>query len=240
VREVAGGRPASGHGGADADYRAAFRCFCHEDASVIVLSNGQADVGAIAEALADAFLSPAPATPAPIAPDPATLADLAGYYVWGGGPGMTLQVTDGKLMASTGGPPIEAKFLPDGDFYLLAPTYRFSRGPGGGLIESQGMGASELVHRRATRTHPSAADLAAIAGTYRSDEIDSTYDLAATDRSLTLSCLRFAPLALSPADKDAFDGPGLRLTIVRDGAGAPTGFRVSTFRVWGLWFQKIG
>lgn len=240
VRDVLEGRPALTHGGGDAGYRAAFNCFPEDDASVIVLSNGQANVGAIAAGLADAFLSAAPSAPAPVAPDAAAVERLAGYYVSGWGPGLTLQATDGKLIASGNvAPPLEAKFLPNGDFYFNAPAYRFSPRPGGDLAEIQGAGGLEVAHRRADRTQPSAADLAALAGRYHGDEIDSTYDLAVAEGGLTLSCLRFAPLKLAPADADAFDGPWMRLTVQRDDAGAPTGFAVATGRVRGLQFRKI-
>jgi CubicO group peptidase (beta-lactamase class C family) len=240
MREVLAGRPALTHGGGDAGYRAAFDCFPGDDASVIVLANGQADVGAIAQALADAFLSAAPRAPDPATPEAAVLAGLTGYYVGGWGPGLTLRATDGKLMVSGGGaPPLEAKFLPNGDFYLYGPSYRFSPRPGGSLAETQGVGGLQMLHRRANRTQPSAADLAALEGRYYSDEIDSTYDLAAVENGLTISCLRFPPLKLAPADLDAFDGPGTRLTVLRDEAGAPTGFTIATGRVRGLRFQKI-
>jgi CubicO group peptidase (beta-lactamase class C family) len=191
MRTALAGRPALTHGGGDAGFRAAFDCFPDDDACVVVLSNGSADAGAIAQALADAFLSAAAPAPEPVPPDAATLAELAGYYVSGWGPGLTLSVSGGQLMASTGGPPIAVKFLPEGDFYLISPTYRFSRRPAGDLAETQGVGGLDLLHRRATRIQPSPADLAAIAGTYRSDDIDSTYRIAATDQGLTLSCLRF-------------------------------------------------
>jgi CubicO group peptidase (beta-lactamase class C family) len=231
-------RRALTHYGGDQGYRSAFWCFPDDDASVVVLSAGQADVDAIAVALAEAWLGASP--PALATPDAATLAALEGYYVWGGGPGLTLDVSDGKLMATIGGPRVDVKFLADGGFYLVAPALRFTRGAGGELLEFAGVPGSELVHRRRTRVQPSAADLAAIAGTYRSEEIDSTYELTATDQGLTLSCLRFPPLAFAPADADAFDGPGLRLTVERDAAGAPTGFRIWTFCTWGLWFQRTG
>lgn len=240
MRGVLGGRPGLTHGGGDAGYRAAFDCFPGDDASVIVLANGQADVGAISLALADVFLSAASPPPDPATPDAAALAGLAGYYVGGWGPGLTLQATDGRLMASGGGaPPVEAKFLPNGDFYLYAPTYRFSQRPGGDLAETHGVGELEILHRRANRVEPSAADLAALVGRYRSDEIDSTYDLAPAEGGLTLSCLRFPPLKLAPADLDAFDATQVRLTVLRDDAGAPTGVTIATGRVRGLRFQKI-
>jgi CubicO group peptidase (beta-lactamase class C family) len=238
AREALGGRPALSHGGADAGYRAAFNCFPDDDASVIVLSNGQADVGAIAGALADAFLSPAQPGPATVAPDAGAVERLAGYYVSDWGPGLTMRAEDGKLLlAST--PPMEAKFLPDGDFYFFGPAYRFSASPGGDLVETQGAGGLGLLYRRLDRVEPSAEVLAALAGRYRSDEIDSTYDLAVAEGGLTLSCLRFPQLKLTPAGADTFDAPWLRLTIQRDEAGAPTGFAVATGRVRGLQFRKI-
>jgi len=239
MRDVLAGRPALTHGGGDAGYRAAFDCFPDDDASVVVLSNGQADVGAIARALGERFLSAAPPIPDAATPDAQMLAELAGYYVSGWGPGLTLEASDGKLLVSGGGaPPVEAKFLPNGDFYLYGPSYRFSPRPHGNLAEVQGVGGLEMLHRRADRIEPSAADLAALVGRYHSEEIDSTYDLAPADNGLTISCLRFPPLTLAAADPDSFDGPGTRLTVLRDETGAPTGFTIATGRVRGLRFRR--
>ncbi len=239
ARDVLWGRPALTHGGADAGYRALCDSYPGDDASVIVFSNGQADVGAIGRALADAFLTPGPPEGEAVTPDAATLQRLAGYYVSGWGPGLTLRAIDGKLKASGGGPPVEARFLAGGDFYLHSPTYAFSPGPDGNLVEAQGVGGVPVRHRRVSRVEPSTADLAPLAGRYRCDEIDSTYQLSLGDGGLTLSSLRFAPLKLALADDDAFDGPWLRLNIQRDEAGAASGFTVATGRVRGLPFQKI-
>jgi CubicO group peptidase (beta-lactamase class C family) len=241
IRDALGGRPALTHGGGDAGYRAAFDCYPQEDASVVVLSNGGADVGAIARTLADAFLRPVPGgLEAETVPDTATLAALAGYYVSDWGPGLTLEAKDGKLFVSSGGAPTptEAKFLPNGDFYLFAPSFRFSRTADGGLAWTQ-LGGVAVRLRRAERAQPSRQALAAFAGRYRCDEIDSTYDLAADETGLTLSCLRFPPQKLAPAGPDAFDGEMARLTFQRDASGAPSGFTVSTGRVRGLPFQRI-
>jgi CubicO group peptidase (beta-lactamase class C family) len=239
VRDVLWGRPALTHGGADAGYRALCDSYPGDDASVIVLSNGEADVAAIGRALAGVFLTPAAPDTAPATPDAAMLERLTGYYVSGWGPGLTLRAVDGKLMARTGGAAVEAQFLANGDFYVYSPTHAFSARPDGDLAEAQGVGGVPVLHRRATRVEPSAADLAALAGRYRCDEIDSTYQLTAGDGGLTLSALRFAPLKLAPGDRDAFDGPWLRLNIQRDAVGAATGFTVATGRVRGLPFQKI-
>jgi CubicO group peptidase (beta-lactamase class C family) len=240
VRDTIGGRRALNHDGGDAGYRAFFTCFPDDDASVIVCANGQADTGAIGRALADAFLTPAPSPPAALPPDAAALDALAGDYVNDWGPGITLKATDGKLMMHGRGPAVEVKFLPDGDFYPYTPAYAFSPRSEGVLAEGQGVGGSPLLHRRAERVKPSPESLAALAGTYRCDEIDSTYRLAPGEGGLRLSCLRFAPLTLVPADADAFDGPFMRLELTRDGGGAPSGFTVATGRVRGLAFRKIG
>jgi CubicO group peptidase (beta-lactamase class C family) len=239
VRDVLWGRPALTHGGADAGYRALCDSYPGDDASVIVFSNGQADVGAIGRTLADVFLTSGPPEAEAATPDMATLERLAGYYVSGWGPGLTLRAEGGKLMASAGGAPVEAKFLANGDFYVYSPTHAFSPRPDGSLAEAQGVGGVPVLHRRATRAEPSAADLAALAGRYRCDEIDSTYQLTARDGGLTLSSLRFAPLKLTPGDHDAFDGPGLRLSVLRDEVGAASGFAVATGRVLGLRFHRI-
>ena len=242
MRATLGGRAALNHDGGDAGYRAFFACFPEDDASIVVCSNGQADTGRIGLALADAFLSPVPSPPEPLPPDLARLEALAGYYVNDWGPGLTLEAKDGKLVVRGGlGPPMDAKFLPNGDFYTFAPTYAFSPQPDGGLAESQGVGGPPMRHRRAARVTPSVAELATLAGSYRCDEIDSTYRLAPDESGggLGLSCLRFAPLTLAPADADAFDGPSLRLAVLRDGAGAPSGFTLATGRVRGLAFSRL-
>jgi CubicO group peptidase (beta-lactamase class C family) len=239
------GRPALTHGGADAGYRAAFDCYPEDDAVVIVCSNGAADVGAIARCLAEACLGgpAAPASPDPIAPGPAMLAALPGYYVSGWGQGLTLEEKDGKLLASgepAGPTPLEAKFLAGGDFYLHVPNYRFSRGANGDLVETQGVGGLTETHRRADRRPLSAAELSEFAGTYQSHEIDSTWRLAADEAGLTLSALRFESIKLWPADRDAFDSPWMRLSFRRDATGRPTGFTVSTGRVRGVAFNRTG
>jgi hypothetical protein len=51
--------------------------------------------------------------------------------------------------------------------------------------------------------------------------------------------LRFPSITLMAADKDAFEGGGMRLIIARGAAGAPTGVTIATGRVRGLAFQKI-
>jgi len=242
MRTTLGGRAALNHDGGDAGYRAFFACFPDDDASIVVCSNGQADTGRIGLALADAFLSPGAPTPPAPPPDAAKLAELAGYYVNDWGPGLTLEATDGKLeVRGALAPPTEAKFLPNGDFYLYAPHFAFSPRPGGDLAETQGVGAVSVLHRRAARVQPAAEDLASIAGVYRCDEIDSTYRLTPDESGggLVLSCLRFAPLKLAAADADAFDGAGLRLAVLRDSAGAPSGFTLATGRVRGLAFRRI-
>ena len=241
MRDELNGRPALTHGGADAGFRAAFDCYPGDGAAVLVFSNGQADVGAIARTLADAFLGPASVASAPPTPAAASLAALAGYYVSDWGLDLTLEVSVGKLIARGAGAsaPIEAKFLPNGAFYLLAPNACFSRTSGGDLTQQQSVGGLAAVYRRTERVQPSAENLAAFAGRYRSDEIDSTYELAVDGAGLTLSCLRFAPLKLAPAGRDAFDSQMLRLVFVRDGADAPSGFTVSTGRVRGLAFRRI-
>ena len=232
------------HGGADAGFRAAFDCFPNDDASVVVLSNGSADVGAIAQALADAFLKPAPPQPQLAEPDPALLAQLPGYYCSGWGPGFTLEGADGKLMArNAAGAVGDVKFLSNGQFYLTSPAARLStQQPDGGLREIQSVGGLPMTHGKREPWRPSADELTTLAGRYHSDEIDSTYDLAVDGDGFTLTALRLE-LDEARAGRSRRFRRGWML-LDRDHpathGGAPTGFQVAAGRVKDLPFRKIG
>ncbi|MGA0602776.1 serine hydrolase domain-containing protein [Caulobacter sp. KR2-114] len=240
MRQTIGGRPTIGHGGADAAYRAQFLTYPDNDASVIVLSNGQADVGAIGRVLADAVLPPVPGATTGDAPPPASLDRLVGYYVGEWGRGVTLEAPDGRLTGVFGDMRAEARFHPDGAFWFFDPEERFSASPDGDLVVAQSVGGLPLRLRRAKRVRPGDAALAALAGLYRSDEIDITYRLAPDgEGGLAVSCLRFRSMRMAPADVDAFDGPMARLTLVRDGTGAVTGFTIGTGRIRALPFHRI-
>ena len=87
-------------------YRSFVASFPAEDATIVALSNGGADVGALTEGLARIFLGEGTAgrKPAAMAPaDAAQIAKLAGYYVSDWGPGLELRADGDKLAGLIGG-----------------------------------------------------------------------------------------------------------------------------------------
>jgi hypothetical protein len=70
--------------------------------------------------------------------------------------------------------------------------------------------------------------------------VDVTYELAAEPGRLVMTSLRGSPLTLTPADEGRFDGPSLRLTLVRGADGAVTGFTVATGRTRDVVFGRVG
>jgi CubicO group peptidase (beta-lactamase class C family) len=241
MRDTVGGHAALTHSGADAGFRAFIASFPAEDATVVVLSNGVADVSRIGESLTRIFLGgDAPATTSSEPQDPARLARLAGYYVSPWGPGLELKVADGKLYGLTGGLARQpAGLLPGGGFYLGAPANVFSVRPDGGMFQRAPTGGVELNYRRVSRVTPSAAGLKALEGAYRSDELDVTYRISAVGDHLRLTSLRSDPLDVYAADADHFENLQVRIGILRDGNGKVTGFEVSTGRIRGLAFKKV-
>jgi CubicO group peptidase (beta-lactamase class C family) len=233
-----GGHRALTHNGADAGYRALIASFPVEDATIVVLSNGGADVSKIADGLAEAFLGAGPATP-PVAPDPAQIAKLAGYYVDDWTPGFDLRPENGKLIYVQGLFRHEVSFLPDGSFYLFNPSGRFRARPDGALEERIALSGLTVTHRRANRVKPSPAELAALAGTYHSDELDVTYRVSVAGTGLVLTSLRSDPIPFFPADADHFENPQARLSVLRDASGKITALSIGTGRIKGLRFTKV-
>lgn len=76
-------------------------------------------------------------------------------------------------------------------------------------------------------------DLDGVAGSYRSDELDTSYSLRAQNGKLFADHIRNGTIALAPTGKDAWTGDQWwcqTLTIERDATGQVTGFRLSGFR----------
>lgn len=101
-------------------------------------------------------------------------------------------------------------------------------------------GGSTVVHRKVVRAAPSPAELAALAGTYHSDELDVTYKAVATGSGLMLTSLRADPIVFLPADPDHFESERARLGVLRDSSGRVTGLSLATGRVRDLRFARVG
>jgi hypothetical protein len=234
-----GGHKALTHNGADAGYRSLIASFPAEDVTIVVLSNGAADVGKIGDGLAEAFLGRAP-PPATVTPDPALVAKLAGYYADDWGPSLQLRVEEGKLVTGRGALRREASFLPDGRFYFYAPAASLRLLPDGSLEQFIPLAGIAETFRPAPRSAPTPAELAAIAGLYHSDELDVTYRVSVAGPGLALSSLRSEPIPFSPADADHFENPQARLGVVRDTSGKVVALTIGSGRIQHLRFNKIG
>lgn len=90
------------------------------------------------------------------------------------------------------------------------------------------------------RWSPAATDLAAIAGTYHSDEVDVTWTASVEGQSIFLTARRGTRRLLTPAYQDAFNAPGLgTVRFSRDTRGAVTAMHVSSARLWDLVLPRV-
>jgi len=84
---------------------------------------------------------------------------------------------------------------------------------------------------------PSAAELAAFAGTYYSPELETSYTFRVENSKLILVRRREAPTELMPTSSDSFRGRGLQFSFTRD-KGKPNGFTVDAGRTKNLRFDR--
>ena len=84
----------------------------------------------------------------------------------------------------------------------------------------------------------SAAELAAFAGTFHSDELDSDYRIYLEEGELRVQRGRGDPLSLRPTGPDEFRVEGARVRFERDGVGRPEAFVLDAGRVRGVRFVR--
>jgi hypothetical protein len=83
------------------------------------------------------------------------------------------------------------------------------------------------------------ADLAALAGRYVSDEIETVFDVVVEGAAVAIKRRPDARIALTPVYKDAFTAPDLGLVrFRRDAGGRVTALSVVQDRIWDLRFAK--
>jgi len=86
---------------------------------------------------------------------------------------------------------------------------------------------------------PTAAQLAGIAGDYRSEELDVSWQILSRDGGMTVIRPGNDATELRPKAQDEFTAGGLGITLEREG-GRVSGFRVFAGRVTGILFEKVG
>jgi len=97
----------------------------------------------------------------------------------------------------------------------------------------------EIVYEKVEPWTPSAADLAALAGDYASDEAEVTLTIAMEDGKLVARRRPDTKIALGPTYRDGFQAPGMgSMRFLRNSSGKVTELSVGESRVWDLRFRK--
>jgi len=241
---VVRGRTAVMHSGSDAGFRAVVASFPVDRMSIVIVSNGSADMIPLYEGLTEIFVPGATVAAREVTPDPLRLARMAGYYASSWGSGLELRIDNGRLFRGTSASANPATFRADGTIEFSAPLTRFRlvEAAGGDVagLEEMPVAGPPVRYDRVERQSPSQADLQALAGRYRSAELDITYTLGLADGRLTLSSLQSPePVPLTPVGRDWFDMPFGRLLVQRAIDGRPDGLRVTSGRSRNLRFDRV-
>lgn len=224
------------HSGATAGYRTFLARYPDRDhLSIAVMCNAaQANPTAYAHALADRLIADFPPAPAldTTAVDPAMLARFAGVYRntrW-----HDALIVDGDDLA-------RLRRLPDGSYWSPRGRTVFDTTDDGtprrlGILQANG---DTLQHGYVGPDPwaPTARDLAAFVGKYRSAELDATWDVLTVGDTLALSPHAGVVLKLTPTYPDGFAGEGA-VWFTRDRRGRVTAMHVSQSRMWDLTLRR--
>lgn len=146
---------------------------------------------------------------------------------------------DGKLMLYSLGPRWEEVAA------ISASEVALPNGAGkvtlaGGRITESRTGSATAVFERRPESAPK--DLAAFAGVYRSDELDTSYEILIRDGKLWVKRSKFRDAPLRPTIADCFvgvvDGGEAHLEFHRDGAGRVVRLELNTGRVRHIEFKR--
>jgi len=143
--------------------------------------------------------------------------------------------------------------FPDQRFAVIILANRSDANPGtiaqriADIYLADRLGAQETAtaERAADSTEPwtpSAAELAAFAGEYRSDELDTSWHFRVEDGKLVASHFRIGDTPVRVTGRDRFNAPALggALTFQRDRRGRITGFVSNSVRIRGFLFRRVG
>jgi CubicO group peptidase (beta-lactamase class C family) len=234
-----GGRRAIGHSGSDAMFLTYFVFYPEHDFAITILANTGIDLPARIKAIADIYLPPgkSPATTVPAvvaAPGSTQLDALVGTYLHPANRSVTLERKGNRLLGRErySNEVFDVVFHADGSFDV-GPRRRFFfravRAAGGKVVALERVPVSGLPSdrfERVTRVTSSAAELARLAGDYRSGELDVTYTMSVENgRLVARSQWLVDPILLTQVTADHFDSDSFRPTLVsfeRDANGEVT------------------
>ena len=246
VMERHRGTAVVGHGGADAGYRTWLGRFPEHGLDVVVLCNAaSSNPTALARSVADVFLptplaAAIPPMPAAVPVAPEELRRLAGAYVnpTTGGIAFFSLRGDTLVAGRTAGPVM----VPIGPrrFRVTGQPVEFELASDGSLREHPltWPARSPVTWRRETLVQPTAAQLAAYAGTYHSEELGATYTVTVRDSALAFGTRWANDVVLRPTTADTFAGQFV-VAFTRRG-GRVDGLTMSSGRVRRVRFTRTG
>jgi CubicO group peptidase (beta-lactamase class C family) len=226
--------PEISHGGSTAGYRTFLARYPDRgNLSIAVLCNAaNADAASYAHAFADALITDFPPAVAPdtTAVDSAALIRAAGVY--------RNDRTGTALVVSASMAP-RLRALPSGWLWTSGgATWHIEPGTGGtpaGLRVAQADGDTvAFTFVSAQVWQPTARELTALEGRYRSDELDVTYQVKAAGDTLTVSPRAGLVERLRPTYPDGFEGAGTAVWFTRDRSGRVSAMHFGESRMWDL------
>ena len=253
------GQRVVGHGGSWGGYRAELLRFPEQHFSVATLCNlGTIDSGQLARKVADIYLADVltPAATPRVARATAgqrvnvreqTLRELAGTYRSPSTRAMrTLVLDEGKPYLTVGGDRYELQPRSAREFQLVGapaqvtlafepPTAREPR-----RLRWMVEGQEPVLLNKLELATPTAAELAAYAGSYYSDELQATFSVHASDGALTLRRRGAAPEPLRAITADEFAAGSMTLRFTRGASGEVTGYLLDLGRIRNLRFERTG
>ncbi len=228
VREVA-------HSGSTGGYRTWLGRYPDQGVSVAVMCNSaQANPTQLGRDVARLWNGARPAAKsAAFAVEAAKLNDRTGMYrKVRDNTVAELRVRDGKLTMDPG----SVQLVPQ-------DAGRFSAGERQFVFENGGFRVvtpdGDTAYERVEPAHPTAAELAALAGDYRSPDTGSSLSIAAKDGQLMLAIGSKPAVRLRPTFRDAFLMQGTAIFFLRGADGKVTGMSVGDDRAWDIRFSKV-
>lgn len=245
------------HGGADVAHRSMLMYFPEIDAAVITQSNFAGFAGNSAEKIADAFFSEhfekEENKTNKTGEDGETDFDydvekfdaLTGRYELEEAPGfvMTFKRDGDRIYAqATGQPELNLTAVSDSLFRLQGVNASITF-----HLKEDGTAESLTLHQNGDHPakkinwEPTTEELKEFAGKYYSPEIETVYNLNLKEEKLVFTTYQLPDeVELNPTDKDSFSAgfPVADLSFERDEQGNIKGFRASSGRTRGVYFEK--
>ncbi|HEV2146162.1 MAG TPA: serine hydrolase [Longimicrobiaceae bacterium] len=250
VNSIPGG-PMVSHSGGAAGYSTWLGRFTDHGLSIAVLCNfDPVSATALAGRVAEVFLPPVDPQaqpPGPVDAPGVDVADRAGlFFHERTGQPLRLVVDDGRLRIANG-PPLVAvaqdRFRnARGDMFFRSRDEFELHFASQGQLELKSMEGEVTRYRRAQPWSPTAADLQAFDGRYRSEELGSVFEIVPGASGLVMRFERSPDkaLELTPVDRDTYM---LRMMVVRfrrDESGRVVGFDYGNPLVRSLRFTRLG